>query len=78
MSKVHDRIVEVVMTTANGAQTVVVSAINYYRTRGELDAANPFVFAATFPAASASPYEVVLGELVPPGTILRLKVTINA
>lgn len=78
MSKIHDRIVEVVMTTTNGAQQVVASAVNYYRTRAEVDAATPFVLTATFPAASASPYEIVLGELMPPPSILRLKVTISA
>lgn len=78
MAKIHDRYCEIVMTTANGAQTVVASAVNYYRDKSQLDAANPFVLKATFPAASASPYEIVLGELLPPPTILRLKVTISA
>lgn len=78
MSKIHDRYVEIVMTTANGAQTVVASAVNYYRDKAQLDATNPFVQKAVFPAASASPYEIVLGELLPPPTIIRLKVTISA
>ncbi len=79
MSKVHDRIIEVVFTTANGAQTVVASAVNYYRDRSYLDAATPFVLKATFPAASASPYEIVLGESeLPLPTIFRLKATISA
>lgn len=78
MSKIHDRYVEVVFTTANGAQTVVASAVNYYRDKSQLDASNPFVLKATFPAAQASPYEIVLGELLPPPTIIRLKATISA
>jgi hypothetical protein len=78
MAKVHDRIVEIVMTTANGAQTVVASAVNYYRDRGYLIAGAPFGLKAVFPAASASPYEIVLGEELPQPTIVRLTVTINA
>jgi len=78
MSKVHDRIIEVVATTTNGAQQVVASAVNYYRDRGYLDAATPFALKCVFPAASASPYEIVIGEEFPPPTILRLKITISA
>lgn len=78
MAKVHDRYVEIVFTTTNGAQQVVATAVNYYRDKSYLDAANPFVITAVFPAASASPYEIVLGELLPPPTIIRLKATISA
>lgn len=78
MAKMHDRWLEVVFTTANGAQTVVASALNYYRTDSELAAATPFVLTATFPAASVSPYDITIGELVPPPTKLRLKATISA
>lgn len=79
MAKIHDRILEVVMTTANGAQTVVASAVNYYRDRGYLNALTPFALKATFPSASASPYEIVLGESEQPWpTHLRLTVTINS
>lgn len=79
MANVHDRIIEFVMTTTNGAQQVVASAVNYYRDRGFLQAATPYVLKATFPAASASPYEIVMGESeLPMPTHFRLKVTISA
>lgn len=78
MAKMHDRYLEIVFTTANGAQTVVASKVNYYRDKSYLDATNPFTLAATFPTASASPYDIVMGELVPPPTIIRLTATISA
>jgi len=79
MAKVHDRIIEIVMTTTNGAQQVVASAVNYYRDRSYLAANTPFALKATFPAAAASPYEIVLGESeLPLPTHFRLTVTISA
>lgn len=78
MAKIHDRIAEIILTTANGAQTVIASAVNYYRDRSYLIANVPFALKATFPAASASPYEIVMGEELPVPTIIRLTVTINA
>lgn len=78
MAKIHDRWLEIVFTTANGAQTVVASKVNYYRDDAQLSAANPFTLTATFPAASASPYDIVMGELVPPPTKIRLTATITA
>lgn len=78
MAKIHERTVEVVMTTTNGAQQVVASAVNYYRDDQQLAAGTPFVLKATFPAAKASPYDIPLGELMPPPTRLRLTVTISA
>lgn len=78
MAKIHDRWLEVVMTTTNGAQQVVASKVNYYRDDSQLAAANPFTLAAVFPAASASPYDIVLGELLAPPTKIRLTVTISA
>lgn len=78
MSKIHDRYCEIVFTTANGAQTIVATKVNYYRSKAELDAANPFLITATYPAAAASPYDITLGELLPPPTVIRLTGTISA
>lgn len=79
MAKAHDRVLEIVGTTANGAQTIVCTAVNYYRDRQAIADANPYAFKATFPAASASPYEITLGESnIAPPTHLRLKLTITA
>lgn len=85
MAKVHTRTLELKVTTNNGAQTVAVTAVNYYRTDAELAAATPFPLAATaaesgtaLGVAVASPYDVFLGELVPPPSRIRITATINA
>lgn len=85
MSKVHIRTLELKVTTNNGAQTVAVTAVNYYRSQAELDAATPFPLAATasesgtaLGVAVASPYDVFLGELVPPPSRIRITATIAA
>ena len=85
MAKVHIRTIELKVTTNNGAQTVAVTAVNYYRTDAELAAANPFPLAATatesgtaLGTAVVSPYDVYLGELMPPPSRLRITATINA
>jgi hypothetical protein len=85
MAKVHIRTVELKVTTNNGAQTVAVTGVNYYRTDAELAASNPFVLAATasesgtaLGTAVASPYDVYLGELMPPPSRIRITATIQA
>jgi hypothetical protein len=73
------------MLTNNGAQTTAATKINYYRDDSQLAAANPFTLAATasesgtaLGTAVASPYDIYLGELLPPPSRIRLTVTINA
>ena len=85
MSKVHLRTLELVVATNNGAQTVAVTKVNYYRTDAELNAGTPFPLAATasesgtaLGSAVASPFDVFLGELVPPPSRIRITATINA
>jgi len=82
MAKIHDRILEIKLTTAQAAQTVNVTALNYYRDRGQLDANNPFPLASenvpTTALAVATNPEVKTGELVPPPTHIRFVVTANA
>ena len=85
MAKVHIRTIELKVTTNNGAQTVAVTGVNYYRTDAELAAANPFPLAATatetgtaLGTAIASPYDVYLGELMPPPSRIRITATISA
>lgn len=85
MAKAHLRTLELLVTTNNGAQTVAVTAVRYYRSNAELDASNPFAITATaaesgtaLGTAVASPYDVYLGELVPPPNRIRITATINA
>jgi len=85
MAKVHIRTLELLVTTNNGAQTVAVTKVNYYRDDSQISAANPFTLAATateggtaLGTAVASPYDVYLGELVPPPSRIRITATINA
>ena len=78
MSKVHDRILEIVFECDESDNDVEVSAINYYRNRGQLDAANPHVLNIT-PGAAAGTHEVEMGDAaIPPPTIIRLKSTFVA
>ncbi len=78
MAKMHDRWLEIVFTTTNGAQQVVASKVNYYRSDSELNAGTPFTLTSVFPVASASPYDIVIGELLAPPTKIRLNATISA
>lgn len=85
MSKLHLRTLELLVTTNNGAQTVAVTKVNYYRTDAELAAGTPFPLAATasesgtaLGTAVTSPFDVFVGELVPPPSRIRITATINA
>lgn len=82
MAKIHDRILEVKFTTANGAQTLNVTALNYYRDRGQLDAGVAFPIASenipTTALGVATNPEVKVGELVPPPTHIRFVATVGA
>ena len=85
MAKVHLRTLELLVTTNRAALTVAVTQVNYYRDDSQLAAANPFILAATasesgtaLGTAVASPYDVYLGELVPPPSRIRITATINA
>lgn len=85
MAKMHLRTLELVITTNNGAQTVAVNKVNYYRTDSELAAGTPFPIAATatesgtaLGTAVASPFDVFVGENIPSPSRIRITATINA
>lgn len=72
MAKVHDRTIEFALTAVAAADTITVTAVNYYRDDSQLAAANPFVLKFTSGAAQTSPSDILLGELMPPPTRVRL------
>jgi hypothetical protein len=77
MAKVHDRILEVVFVADDSAETVVVSAVNYYRDRSALPSSGfPVTFSQTSPNTTGT--ELVFGELVPPPTHMLLTFTVQA
>lgn len=71
MSKVHDRTIEFAITNNAAADTVTVTAVNYYRDDAQLAAGTPYVMKFTSGAAQTSPSDVLLGELMPPPTRVR-------
>lgn len=83
MAKVHIRTLEIVLTTTFTGTFVKVTAVNYYRSDAELAAANPFPLAATASESGTalgvnqlSPYDIYLGELVPPPSRIRITATL--
>jgi len=72
MAKAHDRILEIALTCDEGDDTTVITAVNYYRHRGQLIDTNPRVLTITAGSAAAN-HETEMGEAVPPPTIIRLK-----
>lgn len=76
MAKVHDRVLELVFVADDSAETVVVSAVNYYRDRSTLPASG---FPLTFTqVGTTTGSEIVLGELMPPPTHILLTFTVVA
>lgn len=74
MSKVHDRIVELVFVADDSAETVVVSAINYYR-----DASSSTGFALKYVQdITTTGALLAFGELCPPPTHIKLTFTVQA
>lgn len=71
MAKMHERTLECAITLNAAADTLALTALNYYRTDAELAAANPFVLTTSTVAAQTSPADVLIGELVAPPTRLR-------
>lgn len=71
MAKVHERTVEFALTLNAAADTLAVTAVNYYRTDAELAAANPFVIVSNPLTAQTSPADILLGENLPPPTRVR-------
>ena len=77
MAKVHERILEVAITCDESDDSVVATAVNYYRNRGELEDSNPKVLQST-PGSAAANHEIVMGEMVPPPSIIRIASTFQA
>jgi hypothetical protein len=72
MAKAHDRVVEIVFVADDSAETVIVSAVNYFRDRGAV--AYPLKFTQTSPNTTGT--ELVFGELMPPPTHILLTFTV--
>lgn len=77
MSKVHDRIVAIAITCDEGDDTVVSTAVYYYRNRAALTDSDPEVIKFTAGDAAAN-HELELGQLLPPPTHIRLVSTFQA
>ena len=77
MSLAHDRILEILLTCDESADTVLITDVRYYRTRGDLDASTPKTFVFTAGSAAAN-HETEMGEVMPPPTHIRLVSTFQA
>jgi len=71
MAKVHERTIEFAITLNAAADTLAVSALNYYRDDSQLAASTPFALKIDTNAAQTSPADIILGELMPPPTRVR-------
>lgn len=72
MAKAHDRYVELVFVADDSAETVIVSAVNYYRTPDAV--AYSLKFTQTSPNTTGT--KITLGELMPPPTDILLTFTV--
>lgn len=77
MGKVHDRILEIAITADESDDTVVATAVNYYRTRQDLTDSNAKALAHTAGSAAAN-HEIEMGEVMPPPTHIRIASTFQA
>jgi hypothetical protein len=73
MAKAHDRYVELVFVADDSAETVAVSAVNYYRTPDAT--AYPLKFTQDIQTTGA---KLAFGELCPPPTHILLTFTVQA
>jgi hypothetical protein len=71
MAKVHERTVEFALTMNAAADTVAVTAVNYYRDDAQLAASAPFALKFDTTSAQTSPADILFGELMPPPTRVR-------
>lgn len=78
MAKAHDRVLSIVCTLDESDDSIAVTALNYYRDRSKIDAAEPFALSYTPSTAQTSPAEITLGEVVPPPTHIRFVMTFQA
>lgn len=78
MPKAHDRILEILTTSDESDDSIVITGIRWYRDRGKLADAQPMTIIATPGAASATGHETALGQNVPPFTHIRIVPTHQA
>lgn len=78
MGKVHDRILTLAVTADESDDSLLVTAVTYYRTRQDYTEGNGFSLTYTAGSASASAHEVEMGELLPPPTHIILIPTFQA
>lgn len=74
MAKIHDRLLELVFVADDSADTVAVSAVNYYRDRSS----TAFALKFTQTSSQTTGTELALGELMPPPTHIVLTFTVQA
>ncbi len=78
MSKAHDRILELAVLCDESADTVQITAVKYYRNRGQLDAGTGHTLNHTV-AALAANHETEMGDAaIPPPTHIRIVSTFQA
>ena len=78
MSAAHDRILEIELLCDESADTVQITGVNYYRTRGRLDASEPLALNFTQVALAAN-HETEMGSAaIPPPTHIRIVSTFQA
>lgn len=73
----HDRILEIAITCDESGNSVVATALKYYRTRQHLVDADGFNLAHTAGSAAGT-HEIVMGEVMPPPTHIRIVSTFQA
>ena len=75
MAKIHNRILELVFVADDSAETVAVSAINYYRDESYTTGAS---LKFTQSASQLTGTTLEFGELCPPPTHIKLTFTVQA
>lgn len=77
MAKAHERILAIAITCDEGDDTVLGTAITYYRDRGHLDDSDGKTVKMTAGSAAAN-HEIELGEVIVPPSIIRIESTFQA
>lgn len=71
MAKAHDRVVQIEMTPVAAADTIQVTAVKFFRDRGQLAANTPLLITYSGTGAQTSPAEIEFGEYLPNPSHLR-------
>ena len=70
-NRVHQRILKITVTADESADTVLATAVTFYRSRQSYDAS--LGFAAKFTAGvAAGTHEIALGEVLPPPNVISI------